>query len=230
MALVVVVVVVGLVLIGVFGYFSYKHAKERREAFAAAASSRGWTYLPREDRYVDMFTGTPFGTGHTRRASNVLTGPHDERTFVAFDYRYSTTEHYTDSQGRSQTRTQTHRYSVIALALGQNLPGLAVTPEGFFSRVVGRLLNNDIEFESEQFNRAFRVTSPDRKFATDVIHPQMMEYLLTLPDLAWSFRQGHLVTIGDGEHTLASLDATLVSIDGIVDRIPAFVWDRPATS
>lgn len=211
-------------LVGLIAYLSYLSAKKRREAFAAAAVARGWTYTERDDRYADRFEGAPFGTGDDRRASNVLTGTHEGRTFEAFDYRYSTTEHSTDAQGHSQTRTETHDYSVIAVEMGVSAPALAVSPEGFFSRVVGRLLNKDIEFESEQFNRAFTVTCPDRKFATDVIHPQMMEYLLTLPDLAWSFRNAALLTTSAGKHSLESLDATLVAIDGIVDRIPEFVW------
>jgi hypothetical protein len=214
-------------LVGFLAYRGYLQAKKRREAFAVAAKSRGWTYAARDDRYANMFSGAPFGVGHDRRASNVLAGTHDSRPFVAYDYRYSTTEHYTDGQGHSATRTEHHNYSVIALTIGHVVPELSVSPEGFFSRAVGKLLNNDITFESEQFNRAFTVNSSDRKFATDVINPQMMEYLLTLPDLPWSFRQGHLITTEAGKHSLESLDATLLSIDGILDRVPAFVWGEP---
>jgi hypothetical protein len=226
MGAVIAVAIIGFAVVGVVAYFGYQAAKKRREALAAAAAGRGWTYTERDDRYTEQFSGAPFGIGHDRRAGNILTGTHDGRAFEAFDYRYSTTEHYTDSQGHSQTRTETHSYAVIALAIGHDVPELQVAPEGFFSRVVGRLLNNDIEFESEQFNRAFKVTCPDRKFATDVIHPQMMEYLLTLPDLAWSFRQGYLVTTTTATYSLETLDATLVATDGILDRIPEFLWPR----
>ncbi|MCW2785642.1 MAG: hypothetical protein JWP74_2159 [Marmoricola sp.] len=226
MALVIVLAVVAFGIVGLVGYLGYQQAKKRREAFAAAAASRGWTYTRSDPGYIDMFDGAPFGTGHSRSAENVLSGTHDGRAFVAFDYEYATTERYTDSEGNSRTRTERHTFSVVALALGHVVPALSVSPEGFFSRVVGRILDNDIDLESEQFNRAFKVSSPDRKFATDVLHPLMMEYLLTMPDLAWSFRQSYLVTIGDAPHSLAGLDATLAAIDGIVDRVPPFAWDR----
>src|SRR5205085_3018749 len=48
------------------------------------------------------------------------------------------------------------------------LPALSVTPEGMFSRFFGRLTNSDIELESEDFNRAFRVTCPNRRFASEI--------------------------------------------------------------
>jgi hypothetical protein len=216
-------VVVGFGVVALVAYAGWVAAKKRREAFAALAAQRGWTYSERDDRYVDRFAGAPFGLGHDRRASNVVTGEHDSRAFVAFDYRYSTTEHYTDAQGHSRTRTVTHPYSVIALHIGANVPELSVSPEGFFGRLVGRVTGNDIELELEAFNRAFTVQCPDRKFATDVLHPRMMEYLLTLPELDWSFRTDSLVTVRPGQHSLPGLDATLVAIDGILDRVPDFL-------
>ncbi|RNL59970.1 DUF3137 domain-containing protein [Nocardioides marmoriginsengisoli] len=214
---------IGLVVVALVGYFGYLAAKKRREEFSAMAAARGWTWVERDDRFVDRFSGSPFGTGDDRKALNVVTGPYDGRPMVAFDYSYTTTETSTDAQGRTSTRTVTHPFSVIALDVGVALPELSVSPEGFFGRLVGRLINNDIELESEQFNRAFTVHCPDRKFATDVLHPLMMEYLLTVPDLSWSFRDGGLVAITSGQHSMASLDATLTAIDGILDRIPPFV-------
>src|SRR4051812_29677913 len=118
------VVVIAAAVAGI-GYATWLAAKKRREAFAAMAAQRGWTYAQRDDRYVNQFSGVaPFGVGHDRRATNVVTGAHDGRNFMAFDYRYTTTEHYTDAQGKSQTRTKTHPYSVIALAIGRSVPEL----------------------------------------------------------------------------------------------------------
>ena len=65
--------------------------------------------------------------------------------------------------------------------MGISLPPLSVDPENFLERFVGRLTGNDIDLESEEFNRAFTVGCPDRKFASDVLHPQMMEFLLAAP-------------------------------------------------
>lgn len=204
--------------------YSYQQAKKRREEFALTASQRGWGYAERDDRWTSRFEGNPFGNGHDRRAANVVSGTHDGRSFIAFDYHYETTEHYTDAQGHSRTRTVNHDYSVLALDLGVAFPALWVTPEGFFSRAVGRILNRDIELESETFNRAFTVTCPDRKFATDVLHPQMMEFVLGFPEQGWSFRNGSLLMTREGRHSIAEIDHKLQAMDGIADRIPEFVW------
>lgn len=216
----------GVVLVGVFAYVGHLNAKKRREAFALTAARRGWSYAERDDIWASRFTGTPFGQGHDRRAANVVSGSHDDRPFMAFDYRYSTTHHSTDAQGRTHTHTETHPFSVIAIDAGVLMPILSVSPEGFITRAIGRLTNKDIELESEAFNRAFTVTCDDRKFATDVLHPQMMEFLLTLPELSWSFRDGSLLAIEPGTHSIELLDARLRAIDGILDRIPDFVWKQ----
>ena len=203
---------------------SFVAAKKRREELSLLAAERGWSFAEREDAWVDRFDGAPFGLGHDRRASNVLTGAYDGRPFVAFDYRYSTTETSTDAEGHTQTHTQTHPFSVLGLDAGASLPNLSVTPEGFLGRMVGRLTNTDIELESEAFNRAFTVRADDRKFATDVLHPRMMEHLLQIPDRGWSLRGGWLLAVRSGRHTVAELDARLHDLDGILDLIPDFVW------
>jgi hypothetical protein len=205
---------------------SFVAAKRRREALSALAVQRGWSYAPSDDRWVSAFDGAPFGLGHDRRAGNVLNGRYDGRSFVAFDYRYSTTETTTDAQGHTQTHTEVHPYSVVALDTGVALPTLSVTPEGFLGRMVGRLTNTDIELESEEFNRAFTVRADDRKFATDVLHPRMMEYLLRIPDRGWRFSDRWLLAIRPGRHSVAELDARLTDLDGILDLVPGFVWDQ----
>ena len=73
--------------------------------------------------------------------------------------------------------------------MGISLPPLSVDPENFLDRFVGRLTDNDIDLESEDFNRAFTVSCPDRKFASDVLHPQMMEFLLEHRQVGWRFEQ-----------------------------------------
>lgn len=224
--IVVAVAVVGFSLVGLLGYLSYLSTKKRREAFAARAAERGWTYAVSDNRFVTRFSGTPFGTGDDREATNVVTGRHFGRAFEAFDYEYTTTSTSTDSEGHTTTSTQRHTFAVVAVEVGPGLPALSVEPEGFFGRIVGRLTNHDIELESEQFNRAFTVHCPDRKFATDVLDPRMMEYLLTLPDLAWSFRDGALLTVTARQQSLETLDTTLAAVAGILDRVPAFVWQQ----
>lgn len=223
-SLIVAVFAVGVCLVVLVAVLGHLAAKKRREEFAAFAASKGWTYVQRDDRWCNRFDGHPFGTGEDRTAQNIVTGRYDDRAFEAFDYSYVTTSTSTDANGNTTTDRTTHSFSVIAIETGVELPRLEVAPEHWFGRMVGRLTNRDIELESEDFNRAFTVTCPDRKFASDVLHPQMMEFLLGHRDLGWRFQDRALLAVHSGDHSLVELEARLGIIDGILDRVPEFVW------
>jgi hypothetical protein len=209
-----------IVLIAVLAYLA---ERKRKEALSALAASRGWTWVERDDRWCDSFTGAPFGLGHNRQARNILQGMHDGRPFVGFDYVYYTTETDRDSNGNTRRREVAHWYSVLGLQIGAQVPSLEVSPEGFFSRAIGKLFNNDITLESEEFNRAFTVSSPDRKFAYDMLHPRLMEYLLTVRDVAWKTSNGHLLTIESGRHAVEEIDHRVAVLDMILDMVPDFL-------
>ena len=209
-----------VVLIGVLGFLQ---AKRRREALQTWATSKGWVFERTDTSgLVGRFDGAPFGLGSSRRATNVVRGTYDGRSMLAYDYRYTTSS--TNADGTSSSTT--HVYSVLATELGVAFPELSVTPEGMIKRFFGRLTNTDIELESEDFNRAFTVNCSDRKFASDVLSPQMMELLLQQPEVAWRFNQGCLLVIRSGEHSIEELESKLAWMDAILDRVPAFVWQQ----
>lgn len=210
-----------MVLIGVLGYLA---AKRRREQFAAFAASRGWTYVQRDDRWAHRFQGHPFGTGDDRRADNIVTGEYDGRTFEAFDYSYTTTSTSTDANGHTTTHRETHSFSVLALETRVALPRLEVTPEHWFGRVVGRLTNRDIELESEDFNRAFRVSADDPKFASDVLNPRTMQQLLGRPHLSWRIEGTDILCWQNGEQHPAGVTAAVETMLDVLKGIPSFVW------
>ena len=216
-----VVAVIGLVV--AIAVISYLVEKKRRQALGALAAARGWSWVERDDRWADAFDGAPFGLGHNRQARNILQGQHDGRPFVGFDYVYYTTETSTDSKGHTSRREVAHWYSVLGLQVGADVPTLEVTPEGLFSRAVGKLFNTDITFESEEFNRAFTVESPDRKFAYDMLHPRLMEYLLTVRHVAWKTMNGHILTIEQGKHSPDEIEPRVQVLDTILDMVPDFL-------
>jgi hypothetical protein len=204
---------VGLIVYGLH------QAKKRREEMAAYALSRGWRYEAHQPLLVDRFQGPPFGIGDDREAGNAVYGQHEGRDFVSFDYAYETTTGSGDDR-----RTTTHTFSVLALSMGVSLPTLTVDPENFLERFVGRITNSDIDLELEDFNRAFTVSCPDRKFASDVLHPQMMEFLLQHRDVGWRFERDSMLVVASGRRTIPQIDATLALMDQIAALVPEFVW------
>jgi hypothetical protein len=200
-------------------YLGFRRAIERRRQLASYAVAKGWRYEREQPLLVDRFSGPPFGLGESRRAYNALYGSHDGRDLVSFDYEYET-------RTIDEKQTETHVFSVLGLNMGVPMPPLRVDPEGFLDRVVGGIFGGDIDLESEEFNTAFSVSCPDPRFASDVLHPRMMELLLAHRQLGWRFEQDSMLVIARGQRTPAQIDATLQVMDDITGLVPEFVWLR----
>ena len=175
----VLLIIAGVVVIAAIAYFGHLAAKKRREEFQALASELGWSFDPRRDSsHDDQYSHFElFRRGHSRSAFNTLTGSVeiDGREFEAKagDFRYRVTH----GSGKNR-RTSTYTFSYLIFHLPFATPELVIRPEGFFDKIAGALGFDDIDFESEEFSRRFHVKGSDRKFAYDVVHPRMMEFLL----------------------------------------------------
>jgi hypothetical protein len=208
-----------LVLTGAGGWLLWHLERERRARYVAFAQERGWTYTPRDNTLVRQFRGEPFGRGSARRASHVLRGQYGGREAVVFDYRFVTRS----SDGQQQT-TQTHRFTVCALRLPAALPRLELTAENPLTRLAGALGFDDVELESEDFNRRYRVRSDDRRLAYDVLHARTIEQLLALPTLNLRLDGADAVLWERGTTSLPDVPARLAVLSQLVDGIPSYVW------
>lgn len=208
-------------------YLGYLADKKRREALMRFALSKGWRYTARDDSLVTIADGAPFGEGDHRTARNVLSGTVSGLEMTAFDYSYQT--HSTDSKGNRTTTT--HRFAVAALSLPAYLPTLQVTGESFFHRAASLLGFDDIELESDDFNRRFRVRAADRKFACDVLTPRTMEALLAGPDVDWRIERALIVSWRSGRLDALGLLTRLSTMTTVIAGVPSFVWrDHGATA
>jgi hypothetical protein len=170
----------GLALVGVLAYFGWKAEQERREVLLSLATALGWSFDPsRDSDHDDEYAHFElFRRGHSRAAYNTLVGNLNlnDRVFSVKmgDFTYK----ITSSNGKTTT-TRTYRFSYLIVHLPfRAVPDLLIRPEGLFDRIAGAFGFDDIDFESEEFSRRFHVKSPDKKFAYDVCHPRMMEFLL----------------------------------------------------
>ncbi|MEU4606758.1 hypothetical protein AB0F43_27570 [Kribbella sp. NPDC023972] len=217
----VVMILIALVVgVGIF-YFNYMAAKKRREMFAGFAAQQGWSYVPANNALTHQWAGTPFGAGDNRRALNVLSGAFNGHPMVAFDYSYQT--HSTDSKGRRTTTT--HKFGVVVLQLPGALPHLEVTHEGIFGGAVANAFGfRDIQFESDQFNRRFRVKADDERFGHAVVTPRMMELLLARGEIGWRVEGNSLVGWDKGAHNPAEVMNRLALLQQVVEQVPPYVW------
>jgi len=195
--------------------------RKRRERIMTFCLARGWQYVDEDPSLSDRWSGEPFGHGDSRRARNVMRGNECGRDFVAFDYSYET--HSTDSKGNRTTST--HHFGVTAVTIPAYLPKLEVAPAGVFGKLTDAVgLTTDIDLESEDFNRSFTVRADDRKFATDVLSPRTMQYLLTAPKAAWRIQGNTMLRWASGRLDPADIIVAAAVLDQVADGIPAFVW------
>ena len=136
---------------------------------------------------------------------------------VAFDYSYET--HSTDSKGNRHTTT--HRFAFCSLALPAYLPALEMVPESLLGRLGTALGMQDIELESEDFNRRYRVRCANQKFAYDVLPPRTMEALMSRTALHLRLAGTDAMCWESGSHSPSELLARLDAIATLVDGIPS---------
>ncbi len=191
--------------------------RRRRERLRAWAAAAGWTYTESDPSLVARWSGAPFGQGRSRRATEVLRGLTRGRPATSFTYRWTT------GSGKSRT---THTAHVVAIDLPARLPELALTPENLATRLVRVLGAQDIQFESAEFNQAWRVQARDLRFAHGVVHPRMMERLMS-PDVGrvpLRIEGPSLLSWEPGATSVARLGGRLAALCDIADAIPRHVW------
>ncbi|MGJ8652080.1 MAG: hypothetical protein ACSHX8_02290 [Opitutaceae bacterium] len=170
-----------IIFVGVIAYLGHLQAKKRREAFQLLAMELGFDFYPGKDygfasRYSFL---EHMDDGHKRYAFNRLSGKVDGQQAHIFDYHYET--YSRDSKGRRTTHH--HYFSIFTLSMSAAFPELNIEREGFFSKIGQALGFDDIDFESLEFSKRYKVKSRDKKFAYDFCNAQMIDYLLRQQDL-----------------------------------------------
>ena len=197
---------------------TYWRNRYRRRRLTAWAAASGWSFVGSDRSLVDRWPGAPFGFGRQRRADEVMIGTWAGRPAVSFTYSCGS--------GSGSSRT-TRRWHVLALPLPAPLPPLELTPDGPGSTVLTMLGLQDIQFESEDFNRAWRVASTDARFAHAVVHPRLMERLLA-PDAVGSrlrLAGTDILSWADGPTSTDAIPRRLALLESVIESVPPYIWE-----
>lgn len=213
-------------LVIVAAVFGAMQARKRREALAAWAAGFGMTFAEGKDRSYEYtfpdFRHLKAGEGD-RYAQNVVSGTFRNRPLRAFDYHYITTS--TDNKGHRTTHH--HRFSAVIVGCEIPLKPLQLRPEGFFDKIGAAFGFEDINFESAEFSRRFKVTAPDRKWAYDVLHARAIEFLLAQPPFSMQFGCGNQVMFWTGgTWTPGQFEAAANSVAGLLDLLPRYLKEQ----
>lgn len=163
--------------------------KRRQREMANLAGELGWKFVPTEDEQHEFrFPLGVFNRGVHSAAFNTITGKIDVRgesvpvTMGDFVYWVKS-----GVRGGGSTRNYCS-YMLVHVPL-RNVPDLHVRSESKRDRLANALGLDDIDFESAAFSERFHVTSSNKRFAFDIIHPRMMELLMSASPPGLSYRE-----------------------------------------
>jgi hypothetical protein len=232
---------IAIVVIGVLIAIAQKRAAEaRRAALFAMASELGLEFYPfglgeppkgfwermttgfsetNLGRFLQRFEGfSPFGQGHNISIDNLLMGRRDRSDWYAFDYLYHTTQ----SDGKT-TRQVPHPTGVVAVRLPLALPRLTMAPENIFHKIGNVLGMDELDFELEEFNKRYWVQCSDRKMAYDLLHPKMIDYLMTKPPRHWQVAGQFVLLTRGGYYSPDEIRSLIDEIQGFIALVPRYV-------
>lgn len=207
-----------------FAIISHIQEKKRREALRQIATQLGFRFSPSKNRSLASRFGflEKLERGRNRYAYNIMEGTAtDGSPACLFDYHYETKSR--DSKGR--TKTHHHYYSVFTLMLPQPFPELIIEPEGFFAKIAQALGFDDIDFESVEFSKRYKVKSPDKKFAYDVCNAQMIDYLLRQRNLAIEIESNVLAMTYNGRMKVDNVIPNYERLQQIRGLMPNYLFD-----
>jgi hypothetical protein len=175
-----------------------------------------WQLIGRDDAVIAKYDLTTAGFGHT--TEKVIRGSNDGLPIEACIHRWKTqrTETYTDSEGRTQTRTVTENHSEILTAITMPFSFPLISVGGGWG-------GKKVRFESEEFNDRYTVRTDDPKFASDVIHPRTMEFLMAVQPPGFRI-EGSVMRFSVDKHDTQLIGFCADFAHEFFGRVPSFVW------
>jgi hypothetical protein len=186
-----------------------------RDATRAEARHLGLAFAERDP--FELLDG-PFavlrrGGGGIRDLRNVQWGTWRGRDVRAFDFTYT-------PAGDAEHPVELSCAMVAEPRVGPHLVIAREAPVGRAASVFGL---RDVEFESEEFNRAFRVTCDDRRFAYAIVDARMISWLLSLaPEWGFEGAGGWVLAYGRRRYPW-EIEEVLGAAEAFASRIPEHV-------
>jgi len=215
------VVAVGLIIL-----FSVRSSRRREALVQGWAAAHGCVYLRTNNGLARYLKGPPFTGGWGAEVREFVKGPTPSGlVFCSFRYTYEESSG-TDAQGHQETTTVNR--AIVLVRLPAAFPGLRLTRESFLDKVSKFFGGQDIELESDDFNRRYRVTSDNEAFAYGVLHPRMMEWLLGPASglVPLVIDGADLLFWREGIPDYSQLDSQLAALDAFIGMFPQGVYEQ----
>jgi len=145
------------------------HEDRRSVRMREVAARMGWAYEARSDEVARGLVSYPFGFGALEADIDVFRGVSGGRRWAHFVHTLTT---------GADTTAMAYEHQVTAVELGARYPTVDILPEDMVAAVGKRLGGRDVDFESAEFNRRWRVRARDPRYAYEMVTPRVMAALL----------------------------------------------------
>ena len=191
----------------------WRHSRE----YTHFAALHGWEFVKFTRAYSNRFAAFPFSTGVDPHQRNVLKGTLNGVDCATF------THHFEIRDENNKSVDQIFQVSLVEIPVV--LPRLEVVPEGVAAKFSKALGGRDLDVESYEFNRRWRVLCNDPRYAHAVLDPRMVERLLKPDalDLAIRIEGGAVMAWQAGRMGTDTLARRLGVLTAVARRIPAHV-------
>jgi len=159
------------------------------------------------------------GDGFDHEARDVIVSHNFGLPFLRLHHHWKTRHTRTDAEGRTHTSIRHHDEYLCQFATSFPFRELSVNA-GWFSG--GQV----VRFESTDFNRQFKVRAGIPRFASDVIHPRQMEYMLAARGPDFSIEPDGSIAVDGGRWLPDEIDAASEYLRGFFRNVPNFVWEE----
>lgn len=156
--------------------------------------------------------------GKDHYAFNVFSGSYKGYEIAAFDFHYIV---YGPSKNAA-----IDPYSFFILYLPRELDEVTIYKETLFSKLKQLTRENDIDFESYEFSRKFRVRSTNPKLAYDFCNARMMEYLLESNDISLELDQNVLCMSFERSLKFEDIEKNLLRLVQIRQLMPEYLFEE----
>ncbi len=214
------------VMVAVGGWTAWKRVqtRAREDQIPAMAASKGLQFARDDPFNSKVLAFKLFQAGDGSRLENVVWngagGDDGDATTRAFDFGWYQVRH---DRGREY---EEWHWSTCALAqAGGSWPALQITHQGLLEKAIDLAQGDPIRFESEEFNQTFHVSCEDRRFASALIDPQMMQFLLETKGLVSFATLGRYVLLTCPQGDPVEMSILLGLADAFVHKVPNAAWE-----
>ena len=212
LSLIILFIFIGIT-VAIFAYYSNLKRQKEWQQFA---SNHGFVYSKYDTMSIpDYYSEYQlFNQGHSRKAYNVCQGRVNGLKILAFDYQYTT------GSGKNH---HTHYFTPLIIESNLVFKPLSIRPENLFDKIGAAVGFDDIDFESAEFSKKYYVKCVDKKFAYDIIHARMIEFLLECRNLYIEAR-GDLLVFHQGKQlNISEIELLLMASQKFINFTPDYV-------